>query len=164
MELPNISRQNNKGFTLIELIVTIAILTIIISLGLFLSFDFYKNYSFRSEKNVIVSVLEKARDQSISNIDQLPHGVHFQSNPTQYIIFEGSSYDSNNNNNIAINSSWGISITSPSTPFDIIFDQLSGCLSDGLNDCAAATKTITIKDQQKSYNITVNSQGQIDWQ
>src|SRR5438105_2008049 len=79
-------KKNTAGFTLIEIIIAIAILAIILTLGLFISFDFYKSYAFRSEKNIIVSVLQKARGQALNNINQARHGVSFQSG--QYIIFE----------------------------------------------------------------------------
>ena|SRR5260221_110150 len=155
MVLHSILRQSrNSGFTIIEIIITIAILIIILSFGLFISFDFYKNYSFRSERNIIISVLQKARDQSLNNIDQTSHGVHFEANPNlKYTIFEGSSYDQDNQNNLVVNASYGISITSLILPFDVIFDQLSGVSSDEI---------ITIYDGFKSYNITVNSEGKID--
>lgn len=153
--------SNNSGFTLIEILVSIAILAIILTLGLFVSLDFYKSYAFHSEKNTIVSILQKARGQSLNNIDQTRHGVHFEpdvSNPQRvasYTIFEGSNYVQNDQNNIIVAASYGVLITSPALPFDVIFDQLSGSSSD---------KTIIVSNGVNPYNITVNSEGQIDWQ
>ena len=62
MELHKDLIQDSKGFTLVEILIAIALLIVILSLGLFISFDFYKNYAFRSEKNIIVSILQKARN------------------------------------------------------------------------------------------------------
>lgn len=155
MKLPNISTQDNRGFTLIEILISIGILALIASLGLFISLDFFRSYSFRSEQSVIVSLLQNARSKSLNNINQVRHGVHFEVNPNlKYIIFEGSSYDSSNPSNLTINSSYNSAISSPSLPFDVIFDQLSG---------TSTPLTITASDGTKSYNVKVNSEGQIDW-
>ena len=161
MASPNTLRQNNqRGFTFIELLIGVAILAVIFSLSLFIGFDFYKSYSFHFEKNTIVSVLQKARSQSLNNINQAPHGVYF-ANPLQYIIFECvtppspcTSYaHADTSKNIVINPAYGISITG--TPFDVIFDQLSGASSD---------RTITVTDSVREYDISINSVGRIDWE
>lgn len=143
---------------MIEILISIGLLAIIAALGLFISFDFYRSYAFRSERSTIVSVLQKARSQSLNNIDQVRHGAHFVSG--QYIIFEcptstpqctGWTASSSDN---PISAAYSISITNPALPLDIIFDQLSAISSD---------RIITVSDGVKSYNIAVNSQGQIDW-
>lgn len=154
---------------MIEILIAIAILAIIIGLGLFVGFDFYKSYSFHSEKSVIVSSLQKARNQSLSNINQTRHGVHFEAAPSlKYIIFECpinnpkcTDYTASSTD-IIISSSYGISIISPSSlPFDVVFDQLSGsCVSP---NCLTNPLDITISDGIKSYNVFVNSEGRIDW-
>ena len=157
MELPSILRQNkSQGFTLVELIITLGILATVFAFGLFISFDFYKNYSFHSEKSTIVSVLQKARGQALNNINQSKHGVHFENTPgLKYIIFEGDTFDADADSNIVINASYNISITSPPLPFDVIFEQLTGNSAD---------QTITVGDGVKSYDISINSFGRIDWQ
>ena len=160
MELHKDLIQDSKGFTLVEILIAIALLIVILSLGLFISFDFYKNYAFRSEKNIIVSILQKARNQSLNNINQTTHRVHFErdgSNPQRvisYTIFEGGSYVSGAAGNIVTEASYGVFITTPTLPFDIMFNQLNGDSADA---------TITVSDGVKSYNITVNSEGRIDW-
>src|ERR1044072_4262622 len=91
MALHSISIRN-RGFTLIEILITIGLIGLIAALGLFISLNFYKNYSFRSERNVIVSILQKARSQSMDNIDEQRHGVHFFINGGKltYLLFECS--------------------------------------------------------------------------
>ena len=146
--------------TLIEIIISISILSMIAALGLFISLDFAKSYNFRSEKNTIVSILEKARGESINNIGKVRHGVHFQANPLKYIIFECPSLNpqctsyTSGAADLSIDSSYGVSITSPSLPFDAIFNQLDG---------GSSAVSITILDGTKSSTISVNSEGRIDW-
>ena len=158
-----------RGFTIIEILIAIAILVVILGLGLFVAFDFYKSYAFRAEENIITSVLQKARNQSLSNISQVRHGVRFADSPMRYILFECptgipqcTSYTASSTDNI-INASYGISITHPSLPFDVIFDQLSGdCITSTTFNCSS-DNPVTVSDGSKSYDITINSEGRIDW-
>jgi len=136
-----------------------AIMSLVFGLGGVAGFDFYKRYAFQTEKNTIVSVLQKARSQSLNNINQRRHGVRF-ADPLQYIIFECQATvpqcvnynQADTAKDILISPAYGISITN--TPFDIIFEQLSG---------ASMNTAITVSDGVMSYNISVNSAGQIDW-
>src|SRR3989344_3331593 len=108
----------SRGFTLVEILIVVAILVVIFSFGLFISFDFYKSYSFHSEKSTIVSILQKARNQSLNNINESRHGVHFSASPLQYIIFECNPgvlctdySEADTSKDIIIEPSYGISIT-----------------------------------------------------
>ncbi len=154
-----------KGFTLIELLVVIGLLGIIAALGLFISMDFYRSYAFRSERSTIVSVLQKARSQSMNNIDEKRHGVRFQGSPLQYVLFECSgctTYPGSNSTDQVISGSYNVSITSPALPLDIVFDQLNGnCISAS---CATALQSLNVTDSGKTYHISISPIGQIDWQ
>jgi prepilin-type N-terminal cleavage/methylation domain-containing protein len=141
MASPNTLRPN-KGFTLIEVLIAIAILVVVFSLGLFISFDFYKSFSAQSEKEVIVSMLQKARSLSMNNINQEKHGVRFTDNPLTYTIFPDE---------LAIKAAYGISITTPALPFEVTFDQLSG---------NSQNQTIILNHGE---TITITEQGKIDW-
>ena len=141
--------KNQAAFTLIEILIVIGLFGLLAGLGLFLSFDFYKSYAFRSERNTLVSVLEKARNQSLSNINQSPHGVHYM--PNNYIIFQGSAYVAADPNNQAVPGN-PVTVTWPG---DFVFSQLAGESS--------ASGTITIIDGVRSTSISINNEGRIDW-
>jgi prepilin-type N-terminal cleavage/methylation domain-containing protein len=157
----------DKGFTLVEIVIVIAILAVIFSLGMFISFDVYKSYSFRSEKSVILSVLQKARSRALANVNQTRHGVRFESSPARYIIFEcplASSQCSNytaSSSDIIVDAARQISFIppSPNLPFTIIFEQLSG---DCVN-CLNPETVIAVSDGVRSYTVTINSEGMISW-
>ena len=68
-----------SGFTLIEILVVSAIITVLASLGLLMSFDVYRGFSFHSEVSTVASLLMRARSRSLANINQIPHGLHFES-------------------------------------------------------------------------------------
>ena len=78
--------MSRGGFTLIEVMLAIAILMVIFGLGLFASFDLYRGYSYRSERDTIVGLLTKARSRSMSNVYQSAHGVCYNASAQTYNI------------------------------------------------------------------------------
>lgn len=159
MALSSISiHKVRQGFTLIEVIVVLGIFAILAALGLFLSMDFYRGYSFRSEQKILVSILEKARSQALSNINQARHGVYIE--PGKYTIFEGNAWAGPNpslDEEIKASSSVTIS-ASPPLPLEVVFEQLSGD-EVGLG----GDKTITLMFGSQSLTITINNEGRINW-
>jgi prepilin-type N-terminal cleavage/methylation domain-containing protein len=86
------------GFTLIEMLVVLSLLMVCFSLGLFVSFSDERHTRFRSERQVVISALLKARSQAIADMCYRPdcerggaHGVFF-GEPGIYSIFEGTSF------------------------------------------------------------------------
>jgi len=160
MDLLNTLRLNkkNKGFTLVEIIIALGLMSIVVALGLFASFDLFRGSSLASERDVIVSILQRARSESLNNINQTRHGVHFTGvKPNlKYVLFECnpapqcSSYTPSSAD-ATTTSSYGFSIT---TPADIIFAQLTGTSTDA---------TITMADGRSTSTITINSEGRINW-
>jgi prepilin-type N-terminal cleavage/methylation domain-containing protein len=81
---------DKRGFTLIEVIVVIAILTIVMTLGLFMSLDVYRGYQYRSERGVLVALLERARSHAMANVGQSAWGLCKEGD--YYALFGGSAY------------------------------------------------------------------------
>ena len=54
-------RKTVRGFTLMEIIVVVALFSILTTLGLFMSMETLRGTLSRSEGSVIVSLLQKAR-------------------------------------------------------------------------------------------------------
>jgi prepilin-type N-terminal cleavage/methylation domain-containing protein len=152
MALPRTFTPN--GFTLIEFLVAMAIMAIIFSMGLFFSLDSYRGYSFRSERNLAITVLQKARSQAIANVDQQPHGVHVDAAGKQYIIFEGSAYAAGATTNI--NVPFVSSAVSHSSMNDVLFNQLDGSIT-------TVPAAWHFADATHSSDISENSEGQISW-
>jgi len=143
---------------MIEILVVMGLMTIVASVALIMNLDNYKSYLFSSDRDTIISVLQKARSQATSNVclgtctDGIPHGVHFQSN--QYVIFQGLSFNAADPLNEVIKTN-NASLTIAGIN-DIVFGQLSGS--------ASPTGSLTIQDQSgHSATININSEGRIDW-
>lgn len=151
-----------SGFTLIEILVVLSIFAILGTLGLMVSMETFRGSSFRSERDLVVSVLQKARSRAQNNIclgvcssnDGQKHGVHFTLG--QYIIFQGQSYalrDLSVDQNIPINNPVAFN---PNLPADVIFNQLDGTLSSAVS--------FTINDiSGHTSQININTEGQITW-
>jgi prepilin-type N-terminal cleavage/methylation domain-containing protein len=154
------SIPKHSGFTLIEILISIGILAVVAGLGLFVSFDVYRHSSFISDERILISVLQKARNQSLNNINQVRHGVHFATSPQSFVIFECPSgtpqcttYTSNPTTDQVIATSRDL-IFPYGVPSDVIFNQLSG-------DTTA--QTIVLESQGTQHSITINSEGSINW-
>ena len=147
--------SRGEGFTLIEVLVVIALGVILATFSLLLGTNFYTSYSFRSDRDILVSALEKARNRSLANINQAPHGVHID--PAQYVIFEGATYatrDATKDESIPASAAIIRTVSVPQPEF--VFLQLDGGV--------AIPGNITLATAGHSpATITINSEGQIDW-
>lgn len=132
-------------------------------LGLFLSFDFYRSYAFRGERDLIITVLQKARSQAINNVclgagcvDGKAHGVYFA--PGQYVIFQGNDYASRDAAaDEVFDGNYSVSV---SGAVQVIFGQLSGNASTS----PAGSWEIVLSDPSgHTSTTTINRAGQITW-
>ena len=142
----------SNGFTLIEILVVLAIVASVLGLGLFMSMDVYRGFSFRSERDVVVSVLQKARSRAINNYHQTSWGVCYVT--PNYIMFRGTICTSGASTNETIPAGGGVVVTGLSAPGGVVFSQLAG------NTTATI---ITITQNGKISTTTVNYEGTIIW-
>jgi prepilin-type N-terminal cleavage/methylation domain-containing protein len=155
--------KNDKGLTLIEILIVIAILTLVLSLSLIFSMDDYRGYSFRDERNKIIGILEKARSQAINNIcldatcdNGTAHGVHIVNNTLT--LFEGDSWASRHS---SIDESFEVSKTiSISGISEVIFSQLSG---DGTTTPKTISDIVLTDISGRTSIININTEGNISW-
>lgn len=139
----------SHGFTLIELLITMALLSGLATLGVVVGLDFYRSYAFNAERDTLVAMLQKARNQSMNNMQGLAHGVRVESG--QYILFNAP-YVAGSPTNEIIPAHPAI-INSGLT--EVIFTQLSGTTS--------SNSTLHITDGKRSTNISINTEGRVEW-
>lgn len=150
--------NNQTGFTLIEIIVVVSLLAAIGGLVALTDFDAWRGYTFRDERDLLISVLQKARSESVNNVclgsvcsDGQPHGVKIL--PGKYVIFQGQSYAGRNpafDEEIEASNS-----IIPSGITEVVFGQLNGDVS-GPGD-------IIIGDAIRTATISINNEGRINW-
>lgn len=149
-----------RGFTIIEIIIVLALIGIGTSFGLAMALSSVSQSSVIQERDLFVSLLLRgARAKAIANVAETGHGVYIDALCHRYIFFNGDSFSpphtcdvhpreiSYTNKSITIESEGGTMI---------VFAPLSGSVTVG-----AGTTTFTNDDAIQK--ITLRSVGQIDW-
>jgi prepilin-type N-terminal cleavage/methylation domain-containing protein len=141
-----------RGFTLIEILTSVAILSVILGLGLFMSMDSYRAYLSRSERDTVVSLLERARSRAMANVHQTTWGMCYVA--PNYIIFRGSTCVPGAATNEETPANPGAVIAGLTSASPVVFAQLSG---------ATAAATVTVTEGPRVSTITINHEGTIIW-
>lgn len=149
MKLPSTS-NHSRGFTLFEILIVMGMLVLLATLGLFISMDVYRGNSLSTERDIIISVLQKARSRAINNINEVSHGVRFD--PDEYVIFEGTSCT-------VAGDEFEKSKSVANTGGCVVFNQLTGS-RDTIN---STVNSLTISGQGYKSIITINDEGRISW-
>lgn len=142
---------DNAGFTLLEVIVTVVILAVVASIGLFVGADFYKSYVLASERDSLVSILRKARAGAMNNFLELPQGVFIDQD--KFTIFKGLSYAGRNSQYDEI--IFRFRAVDISGPAEVVFQPIRGT--------SGVSGTITLSDGVKNVAIEINDEGRISW-
>ena len=151
---------STRGFTLMEVIVTIALMSVLLGLGLILSMDVYRGTIYRSTRQVLISSLTTARGRALSNMYQSTHGVCYAS--PDFVIFRGTTYSAASlynetvpgNPSVTLSSTGGFITCGSGT--GIVFSQLAATTSN--------TGIITVSESgHADETVSVNSLGTIIW-
>jgi len=145
------SRNLVSGFTLLEAIIVIAIIGIIVAVA-FPQLSKVKNVQIlKSSSEDIISILNKARSQTLASLNSQHYGVRFE--PNSIIIFTSDSYNAGDASNEIINISSPASISNISLSggaSEFYFNRLTGAptrtgtITVSIATDASLTKTITI--------------------
>ena len=117
------------GITMLEVLVVMGIFVLVSGLALQFSMNSFRGATFQGDRDLFVSLLQRARAQAISNMctaltctDGKPHGVAIVGNT--YVLFEGSSFATRT---AAGDSVFGASQSVTHTgDTEVVFGQLTG--------------------------------------
>jgi prepilin-type N-terminal cleavage/methylation domain-containing protein len=146
------SPKSNSGFTIIEVVIALVLGAAVAGLGLNAGIDVYRSSNLSSDRDTLISSLERARNRAMTNVGESSHGVFLEND--KYTIFRGASY-------ALRDSEFDEELVSPSTvqalgTFEYAFEQLNGD--------AILSGTTTLRDDRGVERvITVNPEGRIDW-
>jgi prepilin-type N-terminal cleavage/methylation domain-containing protein len=145
-----------KGFTLLEVLIVLMMLSIIACSTLLFSFSFYSQNTLQAERNQLINLLQSARSQSMQNINSKSYGVRIDTIKREYSMFAGEYFSvSDPSKNIIISYADNLNFAS-NTPAEITFSQLSGQSS------YEGKILIFIEGQShSSTSISINSEGAI---
>lgn len=160
MELLNIfmRKSHNEGFTLLEVLLILAILSVLARVTTVYGIDTYRAELFRAEQRTLVSLLERARAESMNNSGAVAHGVAFFPDDYQgYVLFAGATYSQSNPGlRLFVPVHYSVALSVPS---EIIFSPRSGDTH--------VTGDISLSDISRlgyaTATIKVNQSGYIGW-
>ena len=143
--------KTRKGFTLVEIIVAIAMLLIVAGITLYSFSSLNDTNALEVSVAGVVSNLGESRSKTLASIDSEQYGVHINSDET--VLFVGSTYSSTDPNNVTVPLNKVVEIVSVSLNgggSDVVFDRLTGQTSEHgsfvvrLKDNINASSTVTI--------------------
>lgn len=155
--------KNKKGITLIEIIIIIAIISIISSIVLFNLSLFRNEQALKNTTVDIVSILNKARENTLSSLNSINYSVHFETD--RVVLFTGSIYSPSLSTNevtifsssVIIPATGGINISGGGS--NITFKRLTGEVINGTIDSSIVIQLTS--DGTKQKTITINKTGVI---
>lgn len=155
--------SNNKGLTIIEIILAITIISVISYIVLFNLSSFRNEQALKNTTVDIVSILNKARENTLSSLNSTNYSVHFETD--RVVLFIGAIYFPSLSTNevtifspsVTIPATGGINISGGGN--DITFARLTGEVINGTIDSSIVVELVS--DATKQKTITINKTGVI---
>jgi len=114
-----------RGFSLLELLLVIAIGVILASLSAPLAIQFYENQLVTDASKQIQDTLDMARTFSVTNLGDAPHGLFLVPASHQYTLFQGESYVTRDVGEDQVYD-FPASVTVTATSTEVVFSRLYG--------------------------------------
>ena len=137
-----------KGFTLIEVLLTFAIIAIISVIGVMSLSNFNKDKALDIEVEKVLSLVTKARSLTLSALDGSAYGVHFEERKA--VLFNGASYSAGASTNEIQTLNGEVKISAISLAgggSDVVFAKLTGA--------TAQSGTITVAEVRNASQTKV---------
>lgn len=119
--------MDNKGFTLIEILVSLVILGLAVTIVTFSFSKLNSSQTLKQSAEIVVSVLDEAKSLTLSSKEASQYGVYFEA--SRITLFKGGVYSSSDPSNVITSLSGLVGIRNISLfagGSSIIFDRLTG--------------------------------------
>jgi prepilin-type N-terminal cleavage/methylation domain-containing protein len=144
-----------KGFSLVELLIVLAILSVLFVVFLARFTTFGQQVDMESASQRIVSAFQLARNQTLASEEESVYGVHFETN--KYVLFKGNDYATSTDKkeyDLDKTEIYEINLL-PSGTTDVIFTRVRGSTVNTGN-----IKIRLIDDTSRTRTVIINSLGQ----
>lgn len=150
--------KNQKGFTLIEITLVMAILFILFGFATFNLVGQQRSVSIQTTADTLISDIYSQQNKAMVGQAGSSYGIYFEIN--KYTLFQGDIYSQNNPNNFIVNMDPGYSMVSVTfTNNTIVFASGSGEINDyALNKDSVTVQNDTSADSKK---IKLNRYGAV---
>ena len=146
-----ILKQKNKGFTLLEIIITISIIIIVSSISMQIYYNLRDKHLIETDADSIISMIEKAKSLSLNRKNDSSYGVAFSSSTVT--VFSGNTHVSGNDiSKYDLGSILNLSLSSHGS--ELNFSKLTNLPN--------ATGTITLNKNSYSKVITIYGTGVVE--
>ncbi len=138
------------GFTLVEILIVIAILGILSAISILTFRALYTNATLRAATQEVYLMLEDARSRTLASEDAFTYGVHIAS--SSVTRFRGSVYVAGDANNVVYVFEGGVTATGTivASGSSIVFERLTGD--------AAGNGRIYLRDRDGTATNTIEVQ------
>ena len=140
-----------RGFTLVELMMVIAILVLLIVVSLPLAINFYKTRQLDVYEQGFVQALRRAQLKAMSVEADSSFGVYIGSD--QYVLFRGNSYLARD---VAYDEVFDL-------PDNLLVQGLSEIVFNKLRGIPSNTGDITLTINNQTETININEMGRINY-
>ena len=150
--------MKQKGFTLIETLLVIALISIITAFSFFAFFNIDEEEALQTSETHVKSIISEARSLTLASKNRMQYGVHFTDDAV--IRFEGGTYSSSDGNNVVypLHKKAQIQSVSLSGGGDsIVFNRLTGS-----TDQSGTITLSTRSDETNTRVITISETGIIE--
>jgi prepilin-type N-terminal cleavage/methylation domain-containing protein len=139
----------NWGFTIIELMIVLGIFAIILAIILPINVNRSLAQQVSSEQKIVISLLQRARTQAITNQNDSSHGLYITDG--EYVLFAGDSYTTRDEDlDIVFSISEGIDVSGAE---EMVFQRLIG---------TSASQSLTLIGATDSKIIHISENGLIE--
>jgi len=153
-----VENNKQKGFTLLEILIVIAIMGTVFALSAQPLLSFYHRIVLQGTVENVLAMLDEARKSTLSSYYSSQYGVHFET--SKAVLFRGATYsalDLNNDEYMLSDNTEISTISLTGGGSDVVFDRITGETSqDGFIEIELVNSTLA------SSTITIHLSGLVE--
>ena len=120
-----LSFQLKRGFTILEMLIAIAVLVILATIIIGAMANFRDSSEFNRAVDEVVAIIREARSKTLASEDGFQFGIHFES--SRVVLFKGTSFVDSDPNNKVLTLSGRVEIFNINiTGGNVVFERLTG--------------------------------------